>query len=94
VNPPPGAGFGATDLQVDDGALSDLGTWGLVGSLNGYPDGTLATRYEFEAKIDPAGTEIRGRCPPPIVAGGGIRAGNIKVQQPSTGTEHNGGSGA
>jgi hypothetical protein len=42
-----------------------------VGTLNGGPVGTFTTRYKFEAKLDSAGAEIRGRCQHPIVAGSG-----------------------
>ena len=39
-----------------------------VGSLNGGPAGTFTTTYKFEAKLNPAGSEIRGRCQHKIVA--------------------------
>ena len=42
-----------------------------VGSLNGGPDGSFTTTYKFEAKLNPDGSEIRGRCQHPIVADSG-----------------------
>jgi hypothetical protein len=42
-----------------------------VGSLNGGPDGTFTTTYKFEAKLNPDGSEIRGRCQHQIVAESG-----------------------
>ena len=41
-----------------------------VGSLNGV-QGTFTTTYKFEAKLNPDGSEIRGRCQHKIVAGSG-----------------------
>jgi hypothetical protein len=42
-----------------------------VGSLNGGPLGTFRTTYKFEAKLNSAGLEIKGRCQHKIVAGSG-----------------------
>jgi hypothetical protein len=41
-----------------------------VGSLNAL-DGTFTTTYKFEAKLNPDGSEIRGRCQHKIVADSG-----------------------
>jgi hypothetical protein len=42
-----------------------------VGSLNGGLQGTFRTTYKFEAKLNSAGLEIKGRCQHKIVAGSG-----------------------
>jgi len=42
-----------------------------VGRLNGGAVGTFTTEYKFEAKLDSAGNEVRGRCQHPLVAGSG-----------------------
>ena len=42
-----------------------------VGSLNGGPTGTFTTTYKFEAKLNAARSEVRGRCQHPIVADSG-----------------------
>jgi hypothetical protein len=42
-----------------------------IGTLNGRPVGTFATTYKFTAKLNPDGSEVRGRCEHPIVAGSG-----------------------
>ena len=42
-----------------------------VGNLNGGTAGTFTTTYKFEAKLNPAGSEIRGRCQHKIVAENG-----------------------
>ena len=42
-----------------------------VGRLDGGPVGTFTTTYKFEAKLDAAGAEVRGRCQHPLVSGSG-----------------------
>lgn len=49
----------------------------LFGSLNGGPDGTFTTTYKFEAKLNPEGSEIRGRCQHQIVAESGPAASRV-----------------
>ncbi|HEV8177652.1 MAG: hypothetical protein H0V07_14935 [Propionibacteriales bacterium] len=53
------------------GVYLESGTELLVGRLDGGPDGTFTTTYKFEAKLDAAGAEVRGRCQHPIVRGSG-----------------------
>ncbi|TDW71161.1 DUF3224 domain-containing protein [Kribbella pratensis] len=57
--------------QTPSGAYLETGAEVFVGRLNGGPEGTFATTYKFEAKFEPDGAEIRGRCQHPIVAGSG-----------------------
>jgi hypothetical protein len=57
--------------QTPSGVYLETGEEVFVGRLNGGPEGTFATTYRFEAKFEPDGTEIRGRCQHPIVAGSG-----------------------
>ena len=42
-----------------------------VGRLDGGPAGTFTTTYRFEAKLNPHGSEVRGRCQHPIATGSG-----------------------
>jgi hypothetical protein len=42
-----------------------------VGSLNGGPQGSFTTTYKFEAKLNPASLEIKGRCQHKIGADSG-----------------------
>ena len=53
------------------GVYLETGQELFVGSLNGGPAGSFTTTYKFEAKLDAAGSEVRGRCQHPIVAGSG-----------------------
>jgi hypothetical protein len=39
------------------------------------PEGTFTTTYKFEAKLNPDGSEVRGRCQHPIASGTGCFAG-------------------
>jgi hypothetical protein len=54
-----------------NGLYLEAGEEVFVGTLNGGPAGTFTTMYRFEARLDPNGTEIRGHCQHPIVAGSG-----------------------
>jgi hypothetical protein len=60
-----------TSRLTSSGAYLETGEEVFVGTLNGGPAGTFATTYRFEAKLDPNGAEIRGRCQHPIVQGSG-----------------------
>ena len=63
-----------TSRQISSGVYLETGQELFVGSLNGGAAGTFGTTYRFESKWDPdaaTGTEIRGRCQHPIVAGSG-----------------------
>ncbi len=53
------------------GVYLETGEEVFVGSLNGGSVGTFATMYRFEGEFNPDGTEVRGRCQHPIVAGSG-----------------------
>lgn len=53
------------------GVYLETGQELFVGSLNGGPTGTFTTTYKFEAKLNSAGSEVRGRCQHPIVADSG-----------------------
>ena len=57
--------------QTPSGTYLESGAEVFVGSLNGGPEGTFATTYRFEAKFEPDGTEVRGRCQHPVVEGSG-----------------------
>ena len=66
------------EMTKDNGAPSGVyiesGEEVFVGSLNGGPEGTFGTTYQFESKWDPdvsTGSEVHGRCQHPIVAGSG-----------------------
>jgi hypothetical protein len=62
------------DNGAPSGIYLESGREVFVGSLNGGPTGLFATTYKFESKWDPdvsTGTEVRGRCQHPIVAGSG-----------------------
>lgn len=60
-----------TARTTKGGVYLESGQELFVGSLNGGPVGTFTTTYKFEAKLDPAGAEVRGRCQHPIVSGSG-----------------------
>ena len=60
-----------TSKQTKSGVYQEIGEEVFVGTLNGGPAGTFATTYRFEAKLDPTGTEIIGRCQHAIVTGTG-----------------------
>jgi hypothetical protein len=60
-----------TSSLLPSGVYLETGQEVFVGTLNGGPVGMFSTTYRFEARLDPNGTEIRGRCQHPIVAGSG-----------------------
>ncbi len=73
-----GCWYTRVDTVKDNGAPSgvylETGREVFVGSLDGGPDGVFTTTYRFESKWDPdvsTGSEVRGRCQHPIVAGSG-----------------------
>jgi hypothetical protein len=57
-----------TAKQTPSGVYLESGEELFVGTLNGH-GGTFTTTYKFEAKLNPDGSEIRGRCQHKIVAG-------------------------
>jgi hypothetical protein len=64
----------AKDNGTPSGVYQERGEEVFVGSLAGGPGGTFATTYKFTSKWDPdvsTGSEVRGRCEHPIVAGSG-----------------------
>ena len=63
-----------TSRTTNGGVYLESGTELFVGSLNGGAVGTVTTTYKFEAKLDAAGAEVRGRCQHPIVSGSGTGA--------------------
>ena len=60
-----------TQKTTQGGVFLESGEELFVGSLNGGPEGTFTTTYKFEAKLNPDGSEIRGRCQHPIAADSG-----------------------
>jgi hypothetical protein len=60
-----------TQKQTPGGVYLESGEELFVGSLNGGPQGSFTTTYKFEAKLNSAGLEIKGRCQHKIVAGSG-----------------------
>src|SRR4051812_18046852 len=60
-----------TARQLPSGVYLETGEEVFVGTLNGGPAGMFATTYRFEARLDPTGAEIRGRCQHPLLAGSG-----------------------
>ena len=73
-----GCWYTRVDTVKDNGAPSgvylETGREVFVGSLDGGPVGLFTTTYRFESKWDPdvsTGSELRGRCQHPIVAGSG-----------------------
>lgn len=63
-----------TARTTNGGVYLESGTEFFVGRLNGGAVGTFTTTYKFEAKLDAAGAEVRGRCQHPIVSGSGTGA--------------------
>jgi len=62
------------DNGAPSGVYIESGEEVFVGRLNGGPEGTFATTYQFESKWDPdvsTGSEVHGRCQHPIAAGSG-----------------------
>lgn len=61
---------------VDEAKLQPSGTYRergrevFIGEFRGQA-GTFQTIYQFEAKFDASGAEVRGRCQHPIVSGSG-----------------------
>jgi hypothetical protein len=73
-----GCWYTRVDSVKDNGAPSgvylETGREVFVGRLDGGPVGVFVTTYRFESKWDPdvsTGSELRGRCQHPIVAGSG-----------------------
>ena len=60
-----------TARTTPGGVYLETGEELFVGRLNGGSAGTFTTTYKFEAKLDRGGSEVRGRCQHPIVAGSG-----------------------
>jgi Protein of unknown function (DUF3224) len=60
-----------TFKQTPSGVYLESGEELFVGSLNGGHQGSFTTTYKFEAKLNPAGLEIKGRCQHKIVADSG-----------------------
>jgi hypothetical protein len=60
-----------TAKTTPGGVYLESGEELFVGSLNGGLQGTFRTTYKFEAKLNSAGLEIKGRCQHKIVAGSG-----------------------
>jgi len=64
----------SSDHGAPSGVYLETGEEVFVGSLNGGPEGTFATTYQFESKWSPdvsTGSEVHGRCQHPIVTGSG-----------------------
>jgi hypothetical protein len=63
----------AKDNGAPSGVYQERGEEIFVGSLNGGTEGTFGTTYKFTGQWDPdlSGSEVRGRCEHPIVAGSG-----------------------
>lgn len=53
------------------GMYLETGTELFIGTLDGRASGTFTTTYRFEAKFAADGSEVRGRCQHPLVAGSG-----------------------
>jgi hypothetical protein len=62
-----------TAKQTPSGVYLETGEELFVGTLNDGSEGSFTTTYKFEAKLNPDGSEIRGRCQHKIVAGSGTR---------------------
>jgi hypothetical protein len=60
-----------TARTTPGGVYLESGVELFVGRLDGGAVGTFTTTYTFEAKLDPSGAEVRGRCQHPILAGSG-----------------------
>ena len=60
-----------TSKTTPGGVYLETGHELFVGSLNGGPTGTFTTNYNFEAKLNAAGKEVRGGCQHRIVATSG-----------------------
>lgn len=60
-----------TAKTTPGGVYLEAGEELFVGRLDGGPAGTFTTTYRFEAKLNPDGSEVRGRCQHPIATGSG-----------------------
>ena len=60
-----------TAKQTPSGVYLETGEELFVGTLNDGSEGSFTTTYKFEAKLNPDGSEIRGRCQHQIVAESG-----------------------
>jgi hypothetical protein len=63
-----------TTKETPSGVYLETGEEVFVGRLDGGTAGLFTTTYKFESKWDPdvsTGSEVRGRCQHPIVAGSG-----------------------
>ena len=62
------------DNGTPSGVYLESGEEVFVGSFDGGPEGTFTTTYKFSSKWEPDvtnGSEVRGRCEHPIIAGSG-----------------------
>jgi hypothetical protein len=62
------------DNGAPSGVYQERGEEVFVGSFDGGPEGTITTTYNFSSQWEPDvtnGSEVRGRCQHPIVAGSG-----------------------
>jgi hypothetical protein len=62
------------DNGTPSGVYQERGEEVFVGSFDGGPEGTFTTTYKFSSKWEPDvtnGSEVRGRCEHPIIAGSG-----------------------
>ena len=62
------------DNGAPSGVYQERGEEVFVGSFDGGPEGTFTTTYKFSSSWEPDvtnGSEVRGRCQHPIVAGSG-----------------------
>ena len=60
-----------TARSTPSGVYLETGQEVFVGTLNGGDEGTFTTTYKFEAKFNPDGSEVHGRCQHPIVDSSG-----------------------
>lgn len=60
-----------TARSTPSGVYLETGEEVFVGTLDGGREGTFTTTYKFEAKFNPDGSEVHGRCQHPIVDGSG-----------------------
>jgi hypothetical protein len=60
-----------TAKTTQGGVYLEAGEELFAGRLDGGSAGTFTTTYRFEAKVNPDGSEVRGRCQHPIATGSG-----------------------
>ena len=60
-----------TQKVTPGGVYLETGEELFVGRLDGGREGRFTTTYRFEAKLNPDGSEVRGRCQHPIATGSG-----------------------